>query len=136
MENDDILIENYLQNQKPLRTGDFNRGVNRIIKHYTPGTVQQLAAQAGTQANQVSAGGANVIQPILATPHQRQQNQVQVQQNLNGELNQQIANWYDDASDFTMPDFLYKTEYQQDVTTTNPLMQNSTNPKKRKIKKL
>ena len=50
-------IENYLQNQKPLRTSDFNRGVKRILEHYTPGPIQQLAAQAG---------GANGARPGAA----------------------------------------------------------------------
>ena len=49
-DSDRNVIENYLQNQKPLRTGDFNRGVNKIINHLTPGNVQQLAAQARTPA--------------------------------------------------------------------------------------
>ena len=86
------VIENYLQNQKPLRTSDFHRGVDRIINHYTPGSVQQLAAQAGVPANQVAAGGANVIQPAVQNPLQNQQNQVQVQQNLNGPVNAPITN--------------------------------------------
>ena len=30
-DSDRNVIENYLQNQKPLRTGDFNRGVNKFI---------------------------------------------------------------------------------------------------------
>jgi hypothetical protein len=120
------VIENYLQNQKPLRTGDFNRGVNRIIKHYTPGTVQQLAAQAGIPANQVAAGGANFIQPALQNQLQNQQNQVQVNQNLNGPVTAPITKWYENE-DFDLSNFLFG-DYQAQVTASDPLMNISHTP--------
>ena len=54
-------IETYLQNQKPLRTGNFNRGIDRVIKHYTPASIKQMAEQTQTDPTEVAAGAPNIL---------------------------------------------------------------------------
>ena len=107
-DSDRNVIENYLQNQKPLRTGDFNRGVNKIIKHLTPGNVQQLAAQAGIPAAAVA-----------------DQNQVQNQQDLNGVT----PNFEGSAARNKRTKFNHIFD-QETVTPSAPLMQHQNIPVK------
>ena len=116
-------IENYLQNQKPLRTSDFNRGVKRILDHYTPGPIQQLAAQAGVAANAVAAGAPNVIQLPNMTPLQKNKNNVQFQQDLNGIT----PNFYGSAgrNKRTKLNDIYDLET---MTPSDPLMKNQKIP--------
>ena len=116
-------IENYLQNQKPLRTSDFNRGVKRIIDHYTPGPIRQLAAQAGVAANAVAAGAPNLLNLPNMTPIQRQKNNVQIQQVLNG-----LTPNFDGSAGRNKRTKLNDDFDEETMTPSDPLMKNQKIP--------
>ena len=98
-------IETYLQNQKPLRTSDFNRGIDRVIKHYTPAPIKQMAEQSQTDATDFAAGAPNTLN--IKNPKLKNKNRVEIQQDLNG------------AKFTTTP------QQQELITSTHPLMQNA-----------
>ena len=52
-------ISTYFENQKPLRTGDFNKGVNKVINNMTitPAPHADMATQVGNDRNDVIGGG-------------------------------------------------------------------------------
>ena len=95
------------------------------MKHLTPGNVQQLAAQAGTPAAAVAAGGPNVIQPVNMTPVQANQNQVQNQQDLNG-----VTPNFEGSAARNKRTKLNHIFAQETVTPSAPLMQDKNIPVK------
>ena len=58
-------ISTYFENQKPLRTGDFNKGVNKVISNMTitPAPHADMATQVGNDRNDVIGGGTNFFGP-------------------------------------------------------------------------
>ena len=58
-------ISTYFENQKPLRTGDFNKGVNKVISNMTitPAPHADMATQVGNDRNDVIGGGPNIFGP-------------------------------------------------------------------------
>ena len=91
--------------KKPLRTGDFNRGIDRVIKHYTPASIKQMAEQTQTDPTEIAAGAPNILN--IKNKKFKNKNRVEIQQDLNG------------ANFTTTP------QQQQPIKSTQPLMQNA-----------